>query len=91
MQPSSYILNIPVQIKIFFSISMSQHLLARSDESAVRVSAVVGAAVLGVGGGQEVDVEAPRREEAPRLGHVESEVVGLTESKMRSYLCCRAL
>ena len=66
---------------------MYTHLLAGSDEItlAARVFAVVGAAVLGVGGGQEVDVEAPRREEAPRLRHVKPEVVGWREGKMRSY------
>ena len=58
---------------------MSQYLLARSDKSAVRVSAVVGAAVFGVGRGQEVNLQAVRSEEAPRLGHVEPQMIGFKE------------
>ena len=41
---------------------MSQYLLAGGDESAVRVSAMVGAAILGVGRGQEFNLQAARSE-----------------------------
>ena len=59
------------------------YLLTRGDEIAVAgIVAVVRAAVLGVGGGQEVDVQAAGPEEAPSLGHVEPEVVGYMAEKV---------